>query len=52
LSFIEDAVARLPLIANSENGQQTALALERLSIALGFEHRVLDLLLVPSIQTL
>ena len=49
-SFIEDAVAALALIPNAENRQRVALALERLSIALGFEHRVLDILLLPSIR--
>jgi hypothetical protein len=48
-SFIEDAVAALPLIPNPENRQRIAVTLERLAIALGFEHRVLEILLLPSI---
>jgi hypothetical protein len=47
-SFIEDAVAALTLIPNAANRQRIALALERLAIALGFEHRVLDILLLPN----
>lgn len=47
LQSIEEIVAALPQISDPENRARVAGTLERLLIALGYGHRVLDLLLLP-----